>query len=482
MNLWAKRIGQLMMAAALFFSSCEEPNLGYKARSRFTVSYIEIPVPTSTIFVDSIVTSNSPLETFHRFLIGTYDDDKLGTVTASTFTQFASSGFVPIKDSLNSGTYDSVYIKLKFDIAYTYGSDAVTPQEIEVYELDDTLTTVLSFPTYYNKSTIPYNPTPLGSTTFTIDPDDFDTYLNDTNKQDTTITISFALDPAFGSRIYESAKVFRNPTNADDSVSWGYVNFHKVFKGLAIKPVSGDKILSFDPQSTSSKITVYFHNNAKDSIVLTFSRLTSFNQILSDRAGSDISAVIDPYTPYDTPERYVQNGVGILTKLDLSRFFADFVDTIPTSERILINSAELLIDGVPAQSDFMPPPPGFSIRGLTPDNRFKILENEEDTVGLTQYSGALNSLFVVRNDTRQSDLILVYSSDNNSYNGFLTLFAQELFNNRNETRYTDFCLYPVSSGGRSNPTIGKSVNRISFDKNNIKLRINYTRPTLEVAN
>ena len=62
MNLWAKRIGQLaVFAVALFFLSCQDEAslLGYKnPNTKFQVSYVEIPIESSVLLLDSQRTSN----------------------------------------------------------------------------------------------------------------------------------------------------------------------------------------------------------------------------------------------------------------------------------------------------------------------------------------------------------------------------------------------------------------------------------------
>src|SRR5690606_11243981 len=253
----------------------------------------------------------------YRLLVGSYNDTKFGTVTTTAYTQFWR---VTVPDSLSYGTFDSVRLYLKLDTVYLYGSPGVSLQEFTVHELEDTLGNVLTNPRYYSKSSVPYNSTPLGSLAYTLDPDDFDD------------TLSLSLADEFGSRLFESAKIFQNPSNAADSASWSYDNFRKTFKGLAFKYAQGDKIISHNLASSASKIVVYFHINKKDSIVLNFSGLTSFNQVEYDRSASEISSITDFYTDYSSfPDRYVQSGVGITTKISFANFFEKFVDTLTVS-------------------------------------------------------------------------------------------------------------------------------------------------------
>ena len=69
---------------------------------------------------------------------------------------------------------------------------------------------------------------------------------------------------------------------------------------------------------------------------------------------------------------------------------------------------------------------------------------------------------------------LTNADGNYSYGGFLTDFTQLLYQTKNEEdRFQNFAIIPLSPG------FGKSVNRLIFNKNNVKLRIYYTTPVLD---
>jgi hypothetical protein len=67
---------------------------------------------------------------------------------------------------------------------------------------------------------------------------------------------------------------------------------------------------------------------------------------------------------------------------------------------------------------------------------------------------------------------LTYLKDDNKFTSFPTLFFQQLYALKEEKRYTDWALVPVS------PTPTKTVNRAVFNKDNIKLKVYYTRPNI----
>lgn len=465
MNLWVKRVGQtiILWASALFFFSCEEDDklLGYKAKERFDILYSEIPVGSSVYQFDSLVTTNFNLSTeTARLLVGTYTDPKVGLVSSEAYTQFYRTGIVG--DSLAFGTYDSVSLQLSFDVTYTYGSSAETQQEIAIYELDNALKNIDSFPAYYrNSEPIPTKPSPLGSKVFFDAP----------TVEDSVVTIRFPLSDEFGLRLYESARRFQNAVTVADSAFTKYSLFTNEFKGIAIKSVQGDKIVSFNPRSANTKIIVHFHVNQRDSIVLGFAGVTSFNRIQTDRSGSEISGVTEYYKEYQPAKRYIQNGAGVTTKIDLDNFLK-YADSV--SANFIINSAELVISDV--ESD-LAPPDGLMLRILKGNNRFKTGSSSslQDQNEIALYNNTITNGYAVTSDfdfyaSDPTNVNLTYSEDDSTYSGYITLFLQELLRRENgKPVYSQLGLYSI------NPSTAKTVSRAVFS-NNIKLKISFTRP------
>jgi hypothetical protein len=456
------------MTVALFFFSCEEETtfLGFPADQRFNVYYTEVPVLSSVYLHDSVVTSNYYTDALSRFLVGKYDDELFGSVSTSCYAQFSRLGTLP--DSLTFGIYDSISIQLAFDLNYLYGSNTVTPQEIAVFELDETLDRYDSLTPYFSHSTAAVKPTPVGGKVYQVDPELFKEIVDD--DVDTTLSIRFKLDDELGTRVFQEVVQYR-----DSSASFFYEYFRNKVKGLSIAPVQGDKIIAFNPANTQSKIILHFHINKRDSIVLGFNSLTSFNHIESDRSATELSALAERYDDVDLSQGYVQNGVSVLTRLDFSRFF-EMADTIPA---MIINSAELVIGNVVEPPTNQLPPTNMILRILNSENRFKVDSTEQDALDIARYNFTVGSRssgtgsYIILDDSRRAALTLPYSSSDKKYNGFLTLFLQELYKNykNNGPLFSTVALFP------SSPTIGKTVNRVAFNKDAIKLRIYYTLPT-----
>lgn len=491
MNLWVNRIGQLttLSVALFFFISCQEEVsvLGYKnPNTKFKVSYVEIPLESSVLLRDSLRTSNfyftgEP----NRLLVGSYQDDKFGTVSANAVTQY----FTVSTAKLAAGAvYDSVSLRLQFDL-YHYGSDARTPQSLSVYKLDEAIS-YENIRYFFNKSSVARGEL-LGTKSFSIDPEDFDDFAQSATDYDTVITVKVPLNYAFGRDLFAAAERYRDGSTAADSLFVRYNAFVEQFKGLIIKPDVADKAVGFSPTATGTRVLVHYHT-ATDTLALELGMggVVSFNQINGDRSATELAPIQEYHRDYlqDGETRYVQSGTGVLTKIDFSNFYS-FLDTIPN---ILVNSAELIVENV--ENSNLPPPSSIVLRNLTPsNNRFRVYSTAkpQDSVDLIRYRGLFSYdlatgtspalvdndlVFYVRGDKANT---LAYSSLKKSYSGVFTLLFQQMsIRTDDRTPLTTFVLYPGSDLA-SKPafaTGAKSLNRVVFPKSGIKLRLYYTKP------
>jgi len=115
---------------------------------------------------------------------------------------------------------------------------------------------------------------------------------------------------------------------------------------------------------------------------------------------------------------------------------------------------------------------------LSDNNRYKVTSNETDTLTYISFAGMLVFGYVANQDltvalcaaTDQSGLLeLTYSSTDKTYRSYPTLFFQKLIELK-DTPYKYWALSP------SAPAPGKSVTRTIFPKENLKLKIYYTKP------
>ena len=485
MNLWVRTLRQLaVLAVALFFFSCEDETsiLGFKnPNSKFKVNYVDIPLESSVLLMDSLRTSNfnqAQGET-NRFLVGKYSDEHFGEISAAAISQFFTTNNAKtlLKET---AVFDSVSIQLRFDF-YSYGNQTATPQTISIHEVQKELM-IDSLGYYFNKSNTAYNPAPLGTKTFSFSPEQFAKFVSD--QKDTTITVHLPLDHAFGQRIFDSAFKYRNASTSADSAFVRIREFVKEFKGIAIVPDNADKIFGFSPSSTASRITLHYHDVDTDSLQLNlaFSGVVGYNEIDADRASSSLAGLnqySQPFTP-DNNLRYIQSGTGVLTRLDFSKFY-EFVDN-DSNSAMIVNEAELYV-GIPEATSGYQPINTLSLRGIKGEGYLKKIADPKinraqyvaDSTSITLYAGQLGlsgNMFTPMSYDGQNIFTISKTGSNQYYNGYLTLFAQQLFKkDENKERLRYFALFPES------PQPGKSVNRLIFNSQDIKLRVYYTRPT-----
>lgn len=535
MNLWAKRIGQLtLLAVALFFLSCEDETsiLGFKnPNEKFDIRYVDIPVTSSTMLIDSVRSSNYYVSNdLNRWLVGQYEDPEFGTITASAYTQFLPTNYPSTNKAHRDTTYyivDSITLKLNFDW-YAYGADDGPEsnlgmlQKINIHELTQQLSVSTStsvnnntggqqIPTetiynraneYFTNTVIGYDPAVVGSREYYVNLKEWDFQANSSSDLDSSLTIKLNLE--FGQRLFDLALT--------DTIAFRTGStFVTKFPGLAFIPELNDKIVGFDPRLDSSKIQIYYRTMhtgpdtliAKSQVNFRFSNLVSYNKISADRSSSDLSFLSAKYQPDEDGEtRYIQSATGVVVKLDFSKFL-EFADTI---ERLAINSAELKINNINIASDYHNlPPKNLVVKVLKSNNRFKELTYPgrgsaytEDITNLNAFNGYVSfdsrntlsynalpadSTLNILNDGG-SFFTLSYSNDDNWYRGSANLFFQQFFNNKDDesiSQFTSVALYPYEPS--LSPTLpfgrhiyGKTINRVSFDKDDIVLRIYYTVP------
>ncbi len=491
MNLWARRIGQLLLVAPFIFA-CEEDTslLGFKnPNSKFTVRYIEIPIESSNYLVDSISTSTFLSNGVSQFLLGEYNDADLGKVTA-----IPHSRFLPVsRDTIHhSSQFDSAFIELRYSYLAVGSTNGATDQTVEVFELMEPLE-YDSLPYYQNRSLKAVIPTVLGTQTFSPDASKFKEELEKPASSRDTLILRIPIQD-FGLDLFNRALDYS--TGADpDSIYYFPDKFVQQYKGLAIHPVTGDKIMGFSFLDAFSRIGVYYHapgDTVTRTLRFTFSpnsssRVISFNHISSDRAGTEVDG-ISFYQDYFTSNdlRYSQSGIGIMTKLDFSNFFnlIDTIETINSSSdtvpRIVINSAELSMTDIQKTGDFNPAS-SYKLCVLKSNNRLQPVKTNADTLNLIAYSGWLAPdpdvarfpVFTAIGDLGNS-AVVEYSSTNNSYSAFLSVFLQELsIAKANKNQFTEFALIPASI------RINQDVSRFGVHKDNIKLKIYYTIPNFD---
>jgi hypothetical protein len=421
---------------------------------------------SSVLWIDSLRTMNLGLtgET-NRLLLGSYSDPDFGTVRAESYAQIASTNVTTVIP--DGSIFDSLVLQLNYDF-YTYGSIGETVQEFKIHEITEEIDNNKS---YFSTSTVAYDPDLLGTQTSAINAEFFNKEFEDTDK-DSVISVRIKLDHRYGQRLFAAV-------DPEDENYTNFLLFKKVFKGLAIIPGFSDKIVGIATANSNTALTLYYHfGDTPLTLKFSISFGINFSKITPDRSSTELAGLNQFFTDFSpVSNRYIQSGTALVTKLDFSKYY-EYIDTL---SNIIINSAELSIDNVNPEGDFKNPS-SLALGLLTDNNRFKALKTKQDSIDYISFGGVViigaqgnpNLPFSLFAGNDQGSLLsLPYSKTNNSYGiVYPTLLFQNLFDQKEKT-YPYWALMPV------NQAFSKSVNRVIFPKDNIKLKLYYTLPFIE---
>lgn len=484
MNLWAKSLGRFAsFAAALFFLSCEDEAglIGLPPpNDKFTVSYVELDLPSSVFAVDSIVTDNvaTTVNNAPNNAVGLYNDPVLGTMRAESYLQLAPS---PTTKLESNAVFDSLTVQLRLNF-YNYGFPSFSQLKFNIHEITGEAITLDTLKKrYYFNSSVAYSAEPIGEFKITVNKEKLDTL-----KQD-TVLLSGRLSNEFGQRIFNLALNDPNSTFSDRSL------FVEAIKGLAITPSEGNGVLGFNPTSALSKVVLHYHRLNDKNEVDTLQRNfvfsnapyglnPNFTNFTADRSASEFAPITQPYQSYAPPSglRAIQNGSPLVTKIDLSKFY-EFAEQ-DSVKNITINSAEIVINDVQSVTGISPHSSFSLILMNNSNDRLTSVSTDNTSVLRNYYISIQGNRYYVGSEISSSPATLAYDSENKRFSGFMGSFFQSLFRYKEnndgslkENRIKYLALFPAS------PLISATVNRTVFNGSNVKLRIHYTQPA-PVAN
>lgn len=452
-NWWAST-ALLFLFALLLSCREDELTLGFKKDPKsFEVFYRELPVQTSTLLVDSLLTYNNfASNVTNRLLVGSYTDPTFGKVTSQFFTQIIPSNSQRVPET--GAVYDSVTLKLRLDY-YWYGSRSFDKQIYQIYQISDEIDNTKA---YYNTSSVKVGREPIGRTSVSPNPAYLDE-LASGNISD-TLLLTTILNKNIGRQIFDHWV-------KQDTTFTKFELFKKEFKGIAIVPETTDKILGFDPTSSLSKLVLHYHVDTVKydfDFYLIGNTLTGFTNINSEKSGTKIDGLQRrvEFLP-DDGLNYVHGGVGVFSKIDFQCLLT-LKDTVGLTA---LNSAELVIP-VDEFDAGQPPPNTLAIQLLNSDNSLprsgQLTFNQQLVYDQSMFAYYMTS-------DPGSVAVLRYDSARKAYGGFITRFAHALMQeDEADKRFQTFAILPY------NPSPEKAVHRFRFDRSKIKLNVYYTKP------
>jgi hypothetical protein len=312
--------------------------------TRSTISVVDsFTVSLSTVKIDSLTTSGNSI-----IWAGSYTDKEFGFISSTGYYE------VGIPETANveaNDSFDSLLLVMNYKKAY-YGDTSLL-QSLQVYRLTGEIKGDENG-NFWNHSSVPYNPVPIGKVTFKPKP---------SSNSKVKVRLSDQIGRDFLALMLEK----------DESVST-FEKFREYFKGLAIGPgIPSNSILSFSCDSTMN-LELYTHRKGleRESVLQKFpvgSTKTSFNNFTADRTGTPIASIAKQLIRIPSSQSnyktYVQSGIGLLTRID----FPTMQQLMETDRKYVLLKAELIMVPEPGTYKQVPLPSQLVLYHTDKSNR-----------------------------------------------------------------------------------------------------------------
>ncbi|MCU0353412.1 MAG: DUF4270 domain-containing protein [Cytophagales bacterium] len=286
-----------------------------------------LTVQSSTVLVDSVVTTNSS-----TLWVGRYADPAQGKAETRSFFQVFPEGRFDLGPSIQ---VDSTRFFLYYD---SVGTGAVT-QQLRLHRLTDEISPSRD---YRSSEQIGFETNPVGEFLFS----------RPANRRGRIDTLFFRIDVSVGRELINAytntltrndfVKAFRGFALATGTQSSGLSEF----RTLSIPNSNGQSFavagvrVHYRNGSDTTKRTIRF---VIDNQLLSSNLTSKFNQLAHDRSGTPLAPLRRAYDELPasaTNEQvYIQSGVGLATKLVIPHF-----NRIYRNRNVVINDAKLIID------------------------------------------------------------------------------------------------------------------------------------------
>lgn len=324
----------LFALLAVVISSCQKAStIGFGDSNTVDAALLDsFTVSSSTVLIDSLPTSGTGV-----ILVGNNSDAEFGQVQASSFFHLGiPTSTTPDKEAV----FDSVVVDLHYSGYYngdtTQTSTISVHQLAQILELEDNAkysdpdeqSLLIRSSALYNKSSVSYNSSALGTKSFKPRP----------NSKD---SITIKLENSFGADLFTLLK------NSDQKVT-DQEKFTKYAKGLAIIPsTTGNSIVGYNTSNANLRLyySTYTTEGIKATNQIKFSLTDStlqFNRIVSDRSSSTLKNLTATQTVLTSAETathcFVEGGIGVVTKIQFPGILTFLQD-----KKYIINKASLVI-------------------------------------------------------------------------------------------------------------------------------------------
>ncbi|TRX42370.1 DUF4270 family protein [Flavobacterium restrictum] len=258
-------------------------------------------VDMATINFDSLVTSSQ-----NRILIGNYDDPIFGKVKSESYFQLTPTSYRLYNDNSDTDAPNYVFdsIKMVLKQSHYYYGDTTKVQTFSIHQLTQKVKPSGENNTsFFNNSTLTYNPEVLGSVSFKPRPNGKD-------------SIAVTLSPDFGEALFQKLKQHQIAN---------YDEFTQYLKGFVIKSTSANSanVIGFNLTSALRLYYSKYQDESDVSLIKNFTILDAskqFNNITLDKKGTIIENLPVSSSKLSSTltgnKAYIQSGTGIACRVD----------------------------------------------------------------------------------------------------------------------------------------------------------------------
>jgi len=258
-------------------------------------------------------------------------------------------------------------------------------------------------------------------------------------------------------------------------------NFNNYFKGISIDILETESaIYSFDPDDEGTRMVMYWHEDTIFSnLEFKFNRVISFNNLANDLTGTifeDLPPTFEEFNPANG-FTYFNGSAGLFTKLDISAIngFFDTLDRV--TNPLVVNRADLVIEGIETGDQFVFPPETFHYFFASANNRIVADTNIAVVPPLPRdLKDDIDFLLINPEGTGAGQLTTTYDSASNSYEAPISFYTQALFEGvatvPNIILHSHNVIWDNSNNNFKYNVV--SLNRFVVREENIKLKIYYT--------
>lgn len=438
----AKLVGGLLISLTVA-SACSDPsNIGLDLdpnNNQIGVFFTEIPLSASMVLLDSFNTTNQG-----SFVVGGETSPFFGKTEGIGFSRLAINVTAPLPKQ--DAILDS--IKFNFQVESATGKDFSKLKSLKVH----LLTEGIQDTSYYSFDRLAFDPNTIAENSF-----DFSA------RKDTLVSMKMKEEFA--------VSIFQEMKNGDAFKD--LFSFRRLIKGIAITGNPEEEVSMNLRVGNTTGISVYYHY--KDDTVPTVYPISTaqsrhFNYVKNDRQGSQTEIIVQPGTSYNTGDKVgSKSGVGLVLKIDTSPIDA-FLDTITN---VTFNEITFHIGPLETTSgdNF---PPSFMVMNFTNETNRLLTRFDGEPMSVQADGQAQQAIDANGNivPSVAAPAILAYFSESRIYNQRITSYMNAVY--RSNLQRNDWILYP-NSPGTAGDDFKKSFKEFVVNKNNIKLKIYYSK-------